>query len=130
MSATVAELLAELKPLLRDHGDMPVCVQQPEHGVEEVTFVDRRPSRETTTVDIYSGTPDDAMDVRRFYRELLHIVRTFQGSDFVVTVFHPAHGSEPLDGITTDSESLILTTLFSEAPHDRDTGANPRPASR
>ena len=117
MSATVSDLLEALKPLLRKGGDMLVCLQHPDRPLEALTFVERRPAREATEVDLYSGTPEDPMDAARFYRELLHILHRDNGGNFAVTLFHPAHGSEPLVEISTDGDNLILKTEVSDERH-------------
>lgn len=125
MSATVRDLIEALKPLLRERGDMQVCLKHPRHGVEGLTFVELRSER-GAMVDLYSGTLGEVMDALRLSKELSRLM-TRGGGDFKVFVFHPAHGAAPLVEISTDGDSLLLLTEYSSGTtrtaHQRKGGA-------
>jgi hypothetical protein len=114
--ATVDELLGALKPLLRKNGDLPICLKHPEHGVEGLTYVELRSAR-GAMVDLYSGTLSEVLDATALSHRL-NFIRMRGGEDYIVHIFHPGHGAEPVTEITTDGDSLILSTAQTEAIHD------------
>ena len=110
--AAVIELLRALKPLLRNHGDLQVCVQHPSLGVEGLTFVELR-SEHAEMVDLYSGTTDEVFTVARLSKAL-HGMAVRGADEYELYVFHPAHGAEPLVEITTGNDCVLLLTEYSD----------------